>query len=197
MKLNWAERWVVNNPIRVFEQRLQLKVLQGIAPISPGFKGLEIGCGRAAGADIIVRRFHPDVLYATDFDPAMLKKAVDYLPRDSGRIILVAADGYCLPFKDRAVDAVFCFGVLHHIPDWRFALFEVARVLKDGGHFFFEELYPRVYQNSITKHILAHPKTNRFQSRDLKNGMVAAGLSTTWSREIKNLAILGVAKKTN
>ncbi|MEN6617831.1 MAG: class I SAM-dependent methyltransferase [Syntrophorhabdus sp.] len=196
MKLNWAERWVVNNPIRVAEQHAQLKFLERARPLAPGFTGLEIGCGRGVAADIIMRRFAPAAMYATDLDPDMLKKAFTYLPSNRrAHIRFLAADGFSLPFKDNSMDDVFCFGVLHHIPDWRYALSEVARVLKDKGGFYFEELFPRVYQNIVTKHILAHPETNRFQSEDLKGAMKDTGLSVIWSREMKNLAILGVAVK--
>ena len=36
-------------------------------------------------------------------------------------------------------DAVFIFGVLHHIAEWKTALCEVARVLKPGGVLLFDE----------------------------------------------------------
>jgi ubiquinone/menaquinone biosynthesis C-methylase UbiE len=38
-----------------------------------------------------------------------------------------------LPFQDNTFDAVFSYGVLHHIPDMKKALTEVERVLKEGG----------------------------------------------------------------
>ena len=31
MKLNWAERWVVNNPVRVFQQQIEIKWLSSMA----------------------------------------------------------------------------------------------------------------------------------------------------------------------
>ena len=50
MKLNWAERWVVNNPVRVFEQRMLVQRLKGMRDLEPGAVIVEIGCGRGAGA---------------------------------------------------------------------------------------------------------------------------------------------------
>ena len=45
MKLNWAERWVVNNPLRVIQQRMEINWLRSVASLGPGSLGLEIGCG--------------------------------------------------------------------------------------------------------------------------------------------------------
>jgi ubiquinone/menaquinone biosynthesis C-methylase UbiE len=197
MKLNWAERWVVNNPLRVVEQRIELRKLSRMMPLKPGLRALEIGCGRGAGAGLILDVYRPSLLYATDLDVAMLKKARNYISSDKmEHIVLVAADGFRLPFKTGSLDAVFDFGVLHHISDWRTALGEVARVLKIQGSFFFEELYPALYQNFITKHILLHPREDRFSSQDLRKGLDAAGLSLYRHEEWKGLGILGVALKT-
>jgi ubiquinone/menaquinone biosynthesis C-methylase UbiE len=197
MKLNWAERWVVNNPLRVVEQRIELRKLSRMMPFKPGLKALEIGCGRGAGAGLILDVFRPSLLYATDLDVDMLKKARNYLSSDEmEQIVLVAADGFRLPFKTGSMDAVFDFGVLHHIPDWRTALGEVARVLTIKGSFYFEELYPTLYQNCITKHILLHPRENRFRSHEFKAGLDAAGLSLRGYKEWNGLGILGVALRT-
>jgi ubiquinone/menaquinone biosynthesis C-methylase UbiE len=196
MKLNWAERWAVNNPARPVEQRIELRKLRRMVPLEPGFTALEIGCGRGAGAELIMDIFQPSLLYATDLDIAMLKKADKYISSGKReRIVLVAADGFRLPFRTGSLDAVFDFGVLHHIPDWQSALGEVARVLKTQGSFLFEELYPTLYQNFITKHILLHPKKDRFRSQDLRNGLGAAGLSLYKYGEWRGFGILGVALK--
>ena len=57
MKLNWAERWVVNNPTRVFQQHLEIKWLQQMMPLKAGTTVLEVGCGRGAGARLIQKAF--------------------------------------------------------------------------------------------------------------------------------------------
>ena len=74
------------------------------------------------------------------------------------------------------MDAVFGFGVLHHVPNWRGSLAEFSRVLKVGGVYFMEELYPALYQNAITKRILSHPSEDRFLSHDLRQGLEAVGM---------------------
>ena len=198
MKLNWAERWVVNNPSRVIQQRVEMRWLRKKSPLKPGAVVLEVGCGRGAGAGLILREFQPAVLQAMDLDVEMIGKAKDYLSPELGRrIFFYVGDVLRLPYKDEALDAVFAFGVLHHVPDWRAALGEIARVLKTGGTYFLEEIYPSLYQNFITKHILLHPRENRFLSQDLKEAMKGAQLHLESHLEIEKIGILGVLIKGN
>lgn len=196
MKLNWAERWVVNNPCRVFEQRLQMNWLKKAMPLQPGGSILEIGCGRGAGAGLILDEFEPQVLHAMDLDFQMIRKAHRYLPAAKReRVSMYTGDVMHLPYRDGAMDAVFGFGVLHHVPDWRWALAEIVRVMKVGGVYYLEEIYPFVYQNFITKHILLHPATDRFFSRDLHEEFEKVHLSVQHVRETKLLGILAVLVK--
>ena len=85
--------------------------------------------------------------------------------------------------------------MLHHVLDWRAALAEIARVLKNDGLLFFEELYPSLYQNFITKRILPHPEHGRFLSDDLKATLKSLNLSIVDVLEVKKLGILGVSVK--
>jgi ubiquinone/menaquinone biosynthesis C-methylase UbiE len=196
MKLNWAERWVVNNPLRVWEQQYEIRRLKQMMPLTPGFAALEIGCGRGAGAGIILKEFGPSRIYAQDLDLAMIAKAKKYLsPVDRQRVSLFTADASVLPVPAASLDAVFGFGVLHHIPDWRRALTEIARVLKPAGAYFLEELYPSLYQNFLTRHILLHPRSDRFTAQDLRQALAGAGFSLADCIECQRLGILGVAVK--
>ena len=111
-------------------------------------------------------------------------------------ISFCAADALNLPHPDGAFDAVFGFGVLHHIPDWQGALAEVGRVLKPHGIYFLEELYPTLYQNFITRHILLHPTENRFRGEELKKALDAANFLVQASLELNLFGILAVLKKT-
>lgn len=69
--------------------------------------------------------------------------------------------------------------------------------LPPGGTYFLEELYPTLYQNFITKHILLHPARNRFGSEELKKALDAANFSIQSSFELKLLGILAVLIKTS
>jgi ubiquinone/menaquinone biosynthesis C-methylase UbiE len=197
MKLNWAERCAVNNPLRVFEQAIEVGILKRMLPLQPGFIALEIGCGRGAGARVFLREFKPSRIYALDVDLAMIEKAKGYLTAaDRRNIYLSAGDAAALPVKTHSVDAVLGFGVLHHIEDWRAALLEIRRVLKPQGTYFFEELYPTLYQNFITRHILLHPSADRFSGDDLRQALQDANFSLKNSIDWKGLGILGAAVKS-
>ena len=196
MKLNWAERWVVNNPFRIFQQRIEINVFYRMMQLKARARVLEIGCGRGVGAALISEKFQPAIMHAMDLDFEMIKKAQKRFKNHN----LIRAGFYVggvlqLPYKDATFDAVFGFGVLHHVPDWRGGLAEIARVLKKSGCYFFEELYPSLYQNFITRHILLHPAENRFESTHWKNALQEMKLLVQKSVEQKKLGILGVAIK--
>ena len=196
MKLNWAERWAVNNPFRVFQQRIELNTLYRMMQLKLGARLLEIGCGRGVGATFVSEKFQPEIVHAMDLDFEMIKKARKRLTKHQRTFTYTyVGDVLHLPYKDTTFDAVFGFGVLHHVPDWRGGLAEIARVLKKGGCYFFEELYPSLYQNFITRHILLHPAENRFKSEDWKDTLQELKLLVQRSVEQKKLGILGVAIK--
>jgi SAM-dependent methyltransferase len=64
------------------------------------------------------------------------------VPVDDPRIHVVQGDVLRLPFRDGVFDLAFCDGVLHHTPDPRRGLLELARVVKPGGAVY-AWLYPR------------------------------------------------------
>lgn len=187
---------MVNNPSRVVQQYFEIKWFQWRRPLPPDRVLVEIGCGRGAGGRLLKRAFQPRTLHIMDVDVGMMRMAARYLNRgEKERIGLVAGDAVDLPFQSDSVDAVIGFGFLHHVPDWRTALAEVHRVLRPGGIYYIEELYPTLYQNFITRHILLHPTHDRFKSRDLKAALDGFGLQLRHTFEIKLAGILGVAEK--
>jgi ubiquinone/menaquinone biosynthesis C-methylase UbiE len=196
MKLNWAERWVVNNPLRMAVQKVEIGLFKKMGVIKEDASVLECGCGRGAGARLILRTFRPSSIHATDLDVKMVEQARTYLSeKELRRIRLYVGDVQSIPFNDASFDLVFSFGILHHVIDWRSSLTEIARVLKKGGFYIFEELYPSLYQNVITRRILLHPEEDRFCSDDLKDGLERAGLLLVNSLELRHLGILAMAQK--
>jgi len=198
MKLNWAERWVVNNPVRILQQQIEIVWFKKKMLLKEDALVLEVGCGRGAGARLILREFQPLEICCLDIDIQMIKQARAYLSsKERERISLNTGDSAHLPYKDGVMDAVFGFGVLHHVPDWRGALMEISRVIKPRGVYFMEELYPALYQNIVTKQILLHPRKNRFLSHDLRNAVQESKLTLEYAVENKRVGILGIAVKDN
>lgn len=195
MKINWAERLMVNSPVRIAVQRLLIRWFKEKTFLKPGAKILEVGCGRGAGAAMLLKEFAPAMLHALDLDLMMIRQARAYLPPQQNSISLYVGDVLHLPYADAALDAVFGFGVLHHVPDWRGGLGEIARVLKPGGRYFLEEFYPPLYQNFIARRIFFHPEENRFHSADLHQALKAAGFTWQGILECPFLGILGVVVK--
>jgi ubiquinone/menaquinone biosynthesis C-methylase UbiE len=196
VKLNWAERLVVNNPVRVMIQRRLIKWIKAVIRIAPQARILEIGCGRGAGARLLQEEFQPAALHAFDLDHRMILQAARYLkPEYKGKIALYVGDAQRLPYRDGVMDAVFGFGVLHHLPDWRGGVREIARVLKPGGIYFLEEFYPPFYQNFLARRLFLHPEHDRFYSSDLLQSLHDAGFGLKDRLEQPMLGILAVAVK--
>jgi ubiquinone/menaquinone biosynthesis C-methylase UbiE len=197
MKVNWIERWFVNSLLRALMQSLEVRWLQKTQTLTRAATVLEIGCGRGAGARRILTEFQPGFLHTLDLDIRMIQEAKKNLSaRYPRRLSLCVGDVFELPFGDQEFDAVFGFGVLHHAYDWRKSVAEVARVLKRGGAYFIEELYPPLYLNVVTKRLLLHPTENRFYSEDLRSALGELGFVFKESIEDSRLGILGVAVKT-
>jgi SAM-dependent methyltransferase len=57
------------------------------------------------------------------------------------KVDFVASDVLNLPFESQSFDLCLAFGLLHHIPNMKDALIEIARVLKVGGFFIFRDPY--------------------------------------------------------
>ncbi len=189
---------MVGSPLRRIGQYLVMQWFKTTVALRAGAAILEVGCGSGVGAKLIYETYQPSRLYLLDLDPGMIKKAARRVNGEKDKpITFCLGDAAGLPVRDGALDAVFGFGFLHHVPAWRDSLAEVARVLKHGGIYFMEEYYPGLYQNFITRHILVHPDSDRFNSRDLHQAFHDAGLILTHSFELKRMGILGVGVKAD
>ena len=164
MKLNRAEKALMNNPVRALVQRRHEAVLmERFGGRVEGGRVLEIGCGRGVGTEIIFERFGAREVHAFDVDPDMVARArrrlFGYPPN---RLTLFVGDAAAIMADDASYDAVFDVGIIHHVPAWQRAVAEVARVLKPGGRFFFEEVTKHGLDRWFYRTFLEHPKTNRF-----------------------------------
>ena len=196
MKVNWPERVWVNSPVRRYVQRQESLFFSRAGKLGPGGKCLEIGCGCGAGARLIGRYFAPAEIHALDLDVAMLHAARKKRAQWNGQPLqLLAADAQELPYPDGTFDAVFNFGIIHHLENWRKGVTEIVRVLKDDGVFFFEEIYPPLYANPLFRRILDHPREDRFHGPDFRAALAAAGLRLLDGYKESRFAILGIAAK--
>jgi ubiquinone/menaquinone biosynthesis C-methylase UbiE len=196
MKVNWAERLWVNSPLRFLIQKRETRFFKKLRNLEPGTRCLEIGCGHGAGAQIILNTFQPASLDGLDVDPFMIKLALRrQRKRRTNQLRFLVGDAQNLPYVDNSMDAVFNFGIIHHLENWRQSISEVARVLKRGGGFYFEEIYPPLYANLITRILLEHPTENRFYGPEYRGALQSEGFRLLPGYKETRFAILGVAVK--
>jgi len=96
---------------------------------------------------------------------------------------------------DGIFDAVFSFGVLHHMEDWRRAIKEVSRVLKPGGEFFFEEPLQPFLRNFLVRFLTEHPPGGEFDIEEISEEFRKNNMEIKKIRKFANIAIAGMAKK--
>ncbi|KXJ98011.1 MAG: type 11 methyltransferase [Acidobacteria bacterium OLB17] len=200
MKLNAVEKFLMNNPIRSFVQRKKEAVMfEKLGGKTVGQKVLEIGCGRGVGTEIIIERFGAAEVHAVDLDPEMVELARKRLAAyPAEKLGLSVGDAEAIDAPDHSYDAVFDFGIIHHIPLWQNSVAEVARVLKPGGRFYFEEVTQRALDRWFYRTFLEHPKENRFSGEQFiaeleKNGIEVGKNSAYW---LFDDLIIGVGRKT-
>ena len=117
MKLNSAERWLVNNPARALVQRFyEVPLLRRLGGRVDGGRVLEVGCGRGVALPFLLNGFGALHVCGVDLDPDQVTRAARHLRKYEGRIDLRVASVEQLPFAEASFDAVFDFGILHHVP---------------------------------------------------------------------------------
>ena len=140
MKLTRLEKWFMNSARHARHTEQTVLALLEHVSLPPQPRCLEIGCGQGVVTQVLVERCNAQVI-ASDYDPAQVAVAQERLADLGGPVEFRVVDARAMPFDDAAFDAVFSFGVLHHIPGaWREAVAETARVLKPGGWFVFTDL---------------------------------------------------------
>jgi ubiquinone/menaquinone biosynthesis C-methylase UbiE len=178
MLMNRIETWTVNNPLRaLLQRRVEAPLLARKGGRLTGGAALELGCGRGEGLRIILEELGAATVVGIDMDPAQVERARRRVgPRYAERVRVQAGDAARLEFDDASFDAVFDFGILHHVPEWRQALVEVRRVLKQGGRFYFEEVLRGFLETPLSRALFEHPEEGHFSAGELVGACREAGL---------------------
>jgi ubiquinone/menaquinone biosynthesis C-methylase UbiE len=96
---------------------------------------LEIGCGNGYGG-YLLNQLGPKSYIGLD----VMEEQIEIARRKYPQYQYIVQDATDLSqLADANKDIVIIFGVLHHIPQWRKTIDEIARVLKPNGQLFPEE----------------------------------------------------------
>ncbi len=198
MKLNLAERLLVNNPLRALSQRrYEGPLLRRVGGRLDGARVLDVGCGSGVGIEVILKEFGAAEVQGVDLDPRQIQRAEKRfaVSRDP-RVFLSLAGVNSLPFRNESFDAVFDFGMLHHVVDWQAGLAEIRRVLKPSGLFFFEEVTSDALNRWVYRAFLDHPEQNRFSEGQFLEVVSDLGLELLSQprRVLFNDIFIGVAR---
>jgi ubiquinone/menaquinone biosynthesis C-methylase UbiE len=149
-----------------------------------GGTALEIGCGRGVGVEIILDLFGAERVDAFDLDSRMIDRAHRRLRNRRGKVRLWTGNATSIPANDDTYDAVFDFGIVHHIPDWRNAIAEVGRVLRPRRRFYAEEPFGSFITRRSVQRLLEHPEHDRFDHDQFCSTLSEAGLDLIVSSQL-------------
>ncbi|WP_163802182.1 class I SAM-dependent methyltransferase [Mycolicibacterium sediminis] len=200
--MNRAETALINSPPRRWLQRFyEVPVLLRLGGrIPPGSTALEIGCGSGYGSQLVLQQFGASRIDALDLDPMMIDRAQRRLTPFGDQVTLVRGSATdlraALDAGDDSYDAVFDFGIVHHIPKWRTAVAEAARVLAPGGRFYFEEVTAHALNRLTYQRLFDHPTDDRFTAEQFLDELRRHRLLVLGSvTRVQGDYLLGVATK--
>ena len=140
LRLGRFEFLAMNNPLRNLRQKygevpLMLNLLRLHNINLVGKVIMDMGCGSGYGTELIVKELKPSHIIAYDLMPEQIRLA----RKRNLAVDFKIGDATAMEAGNASCHAVFDFGILHHIPLWRKALAETARVLVSGGALLIEE----------------------------------------------------------
>ncbi len=192
MRLNKLEFLAMNNPVRGFiQENYELRILRGMTSLENIQTALEIGCGNGTGTRLIRKYFSFQKIIGIDLDERMINIAVKR-NRDAS-VSYRVMDASKLDFPDAFFDAVFDFGIIHHIPNWRDALKEMHRVLKPGGEIILEDLSIDSFSKDIGRlwRVLSdHPYEFMYTPRQFTEFLDEIGFAITNYKESNPLGLI-------
>lgn len=192
MKLNKIEFFLMNNPLRDYiQEKYELPVLRRMTTLEKIDSALEIGCGNGNGTKLIKKYFSANRIVAIDLDEKMIEiaKKNNCDPTISFHVM----DASKLEFQDNTFDAIFDFGIIHHIPFWRECIWELKRVLKKDGEIILEELSKETFSGipgNIWKALLDHPYEEMFSQKEFVSHLKDIGFTINDYKELNPLKLI-------
>lgn len=111
--------------------------------IKPGIKILDLGCGSGYLTFPIAKRNENAYVVGLDIVTDTLERNTEKAQEmDIKNLEFISYDGINFPFEDNSFDLVVTRYALHHFPEIRKSIYEVARVLKCDGLFFVSDPKP-------------------------------------------------------
>lgn len=185
----------MNNQVRTLLQRwIETPALIGPPGSLAGKRVLEVGCGRGAGIGILLTLGAVQVT-GFDIDPQMVALAHKRLAKYGEQARVFVGDAEAIDLPNESFDAVVEYGILHHVPGWQKAFEEIARVVKPGGTFYFEDILKGFVSAWPIRVLFDHPQKTQFNGGEFRAGLEAAGLRVEKWRQWGEWGVMGQADK--
>jgi len=174
--------------------RLRYRYFHGVLEDPKGMKILDVGCG----GGFLAEAFASDGanVYGLDLSPNSLQTARDHAGKKGLCLRVVSGRAECLPYASGVFDAVVLADVLEHLEDFKTAIAESSRVLRQGGFLLYETvnrtLLSRIGAIWILEYVLrriplhSHDWSMFIKPRELLNALASCNLR---NRELRGIAI--------
>ena len=147
-----------------------------------GRRVLDAGCGMGRWSYAIAKS---GARYVVGFDLHDGVRAAQALTRGTGRVGLLKANVFALPFQPDSFDSIISIGVLHHTGDTRGAIRALLPLLRPAGHLFIQ-LYATRGTGRDRRMAALLARTNRMPKRLLYRLCVAV-VAARYVPLLKNL----------
>ncbi len=149
LHLLWESTYYSDRNNRFYDKAID-KILK-IINLNKNARILDAGCGNAAHSIRFANKGYK--VLGIDFSDEALKLSKNNVMKEKpdNNIEFKKESILDLSFQDNSFEVVFCWGVLMHINDYKKALSELIRVVKEGGYLILSEGNMKSVQSRIAK----------------------------------------------